>query len=670
MTTVTVSSGVTSSGLTIGSGTDFQILHGGNAVNIVVSGFGQEEVYGSESRLWVASNGAATVESGGVVHSAMVGSSAELIVLSGGIVSGASVSPGAEMDVALGGYVSGLAVGGNAISGGGALELYGSAVQLTAGPDTDVEILSGGWASGLVLSGDSYTIFAIAAGASATNLTDVGGDLNIGGLMYGATVSDAGLYVTGEVSGAVLSNAQEFVSGGESLNTTVEGRDGYLQLYNGASASGSVIDSGAALIVDGVYIGSGQSVVFTTSAVETSTTTFQGVTLSSGATLYAADYMVSSGGHVVFSGGIIGGATESSGGRVSLNSNTGQVTVYSGAYVDFENQTVMSAGELLLESGGLGAGTVVSSGGLAAAWADSTLDNTLAIGGGVSISGSGSLASGSVLESGGYEFAEAGGSSLAATVSNGGIDYAASGGLVSGAAILTGGVETVEAGGVDSGAVVSLGGRLVISSGGLAVGDAVRGGGAEIVKSGGVVSAAGVSGGGELNVSAGGIVSGGLVMSGGTVILAGSAASGQTLSFTSTAVAVLELNNLSGFAAAIAGMTTSNQKLDLGGFAYSSSESVAWSQSGTSGTLTVTDGAQVANLTLIGAYTTSNFVLSDDGHGGTIVVDPPVAGFAQTMASFGAEAGGGPMGSVDGFTGSSLLAAPPLIPTGTGSAAH
>jgi len=38
MTTITVSSGVTSTGLTIGSGADFQILDGGVANTIVVSG--------------------------------------------------------------------------------------------------------------------------------------------------------------------------------------------------------------------------------------------------------------------------------------------------------------------------------------------------------------------------------------------------------------------------------------------------------------------------------------------------------------------------------------------------------------------------------------------------------------------------------------------------------
>jgi len=39
--------------------------------------------------------------------------------------------------------------------------------------------------------------------------------------------------------------------------------------------------------------------------------------------------------------------------------------------------------------------------------------------------------------------------------------------------------------------------------------------------------------------------------------------------------------------------------------------------------LTVTGGAQVAKINLTGDYLTSTFTLSSDGHGGTVVTDPP-----------------------------------------------
>jgi hypothetical protein len=101
---------------------------------------------------------------------------------------------------------------------------------------------------------------------------------------------------------------------------------------------------------------------------------------------------------------------------------------------------------------------------------------------------------------------------------------------------------------------------------------------------------------------------------------------------------VLELDNLPGFHAKISGMKSATQQVDLGGFAFSSSgESVAWIQSGTSGTLTVSDGAKVAHLTLIGTYTSGSFKLTSDGHGGTFVADPPshtapAAAFVQAIA--------------------------------------
>ena len=43
------------------------------------------------------------------------------------------------------------------------------------------------------------------------------------------------------------------------------------------------------------------------------------------------------------------------------------------------------------------------------------------------------------------------------------------------------------------------------------------------------------------------------------------------------------------------------------------------------GTLTVTDGSHTANIALLGNYLASTFVASSDGHGGTLVVDPPLA---------------------------------------------
>ena len=51
------------------------------------------------------------------------------------------------------------------------------------------------------------------------------------------------------------------------------------------------------------------------------------------------------------------------------------------------------------------------------------------------------------------------------------------------------------------------------------------------------------------------------------------------------------------------------------------------------GVLTVTDGTHTAHIHLAGDYTASTFVAASDGHGGTIVTDPPRAdAFASAMA--------------------------------------
>ena len=82
----------------------------------------------------------------------------------------------------------------------------------------------------------------------------------------------------------------------------------------------------------------------------------------------------------------------------------------------------------------------------------------------------------------------------------------------------------------------------------------------------------------------------------------------------------LALYDLSGFHATIGGFST-NDKFDLGGFAYGAGEVLSYHEAGglTSGTLTVTDGSKSAHLTLLGNYVTGDFALLNDSHGGTFV---------------------------------------------------
>ena len=69
----------------------------------------------------------------------------------------------------------------------------------------------------------------------------------------------------------------------------------------------------------------------------------------------------------------------------------------------------------------------------------------------------------------------------------------------------------------------------------------------------------------------------------------------------------------------------STEEIDLGGISFGKKTKVSFKEDKNHlrGTLTVTDGTNTANLTLLGQYSANNFRLaSDDGHGGTMVTGP------------------------------------------------
>jgi hypothetical protein len=86
----------------------------------------------------------------------------------------------------------------------------------------------------------------------------------------------------------------------------------------------------------------------------------------------------------------------------------------------------------------------------------------------------------------------------------------------------------------------------------------------------------------------------------------------------------LQLDDAQGFTGTISGFTGAD-RIDLVGIMCAGA-SFDWQASadGTGGTLSVTDGALTAKLALLGQYVAANFSLGVDGHGGTIVNDPPV----------------------------------------------
>jgi autotransporter passenger strand-loop-strand repeat protein len=133
----------------------------------------------------------------------------------------------------------------------------------------------------------------------------------------------------------------------------------------------------------------------------------------------------------------------------------------------------------------------------------------------------------------------------------------------------------------------------------------VLNGGDEIVSSGGFADATAISGG-TLEVASGGTAGAILFGNSGT----------------------LQLDALMAFGGTISGFHTPADEIDLRGLAFTSgTTNLSWTQltSGAngSGTLTVTSGAEIQNLTLLGQYSTANFSATSDGNGGTLIIDPP-----------------------------------------------
>jgi aspartate 1-decarboxylase len=110
------------------------------------------------------------------------------------------------------------------------------------------------------------------------------------------------------------------------------------------------------------------------------------------------------------------------------------------------------------------------------------------------------------------------------------------------------------------------------------------------------------------------------IINGGATLELASAYSGP-ISFASP-TGTLKLDNSASFAGTVAGMS-GQDTLDLADINFATVKTPTYSGTSTGGTLIVTDGTHVANITLLGAYIASTFTVSGDGHGGTFVIEAP-----------------------------------------------
>ena len=248
------------------------------------------------------------------------------------------------------------------------------------------------------------------------------------------------------------------------------------------------------------------------------------------------------------------------------------------------------------------------------------------------------------------------------TVSSGGTEIVLSGGRVSGTGVDGGGVlvinsggsgflaaltgipgsgannlatEIVSRGGIVTETSVSSGGALVVSSGGLAVSTTVVSTGVDAnsgglvlsgAKGGGKASATVVSDGGQESVFSGGVDIGAIIASGGFLnIFSG----GNPTAYTGV---------VSGFGGV--GHANHTQFIDLLGVAFVSGQiTSSYTQVGSGGTLFVSSGGvEVAEIHLIGNYSSGNFHITSGISGSVKITDPAVVnggtveiGSAQTF---------------------------------------
>jgi autotransporter passenger strand-loop-strand repeat protein len=549
------------------------------------------------------------VSSGAVSSGLIIEPSNQLIVLSGGeaeaITLSANYHHSASATVSGGGLISGLRAVGQLASvviesGGEALDtnlsgstefVGGIASGITGGGY--VTVAGGGIASGISLG---FGYVTVARGGIASGISLGFGYVTVAGHAFGLVLSGGleSVVSGGRTSGALIkSGAQELVSsGGEARGTQVL-FGGVEQLVAGGVASGVRVSSGATLVLDAAVVGSGQ--VITAGGQALATTAISGVKL------------------------LQGGVWELSAATIE---SRGLVCVVNGEHADSSH--VMQGGVVRISSGGSTSRSFVSFGGTETVLSGGSSNNA-SLEGGVEFDYG--LAQATRVDSG---LQEVGNHGVAVSAIVGGSQTILSGGVASVSIVY--GAETVSNGGLAVATQVY--GTQTILSGGKAIangGGTTRNGldavsGELIVSSGGsLVGSSSVEG--TLTVESGGSLSGFVAISGGTVVVAGNARADVRFG----ASGVLEIDNANGFHGLIKNLPSVSgaAAIDLTEFAFSGDESLKWKQTGTSGTLTLLEGTNSANLVVKGSFVTSEFHLADDGHGGTSVSVPQAGGFAR-----------------------------------------
>jgi autotransporter passenger strand-loop-strand repeat protein len=471
-----------------------------------------------------------------------------------------------------------------------------------------------------VLSGGTIISASILSGGSAT--------IQYGGVDSGSTVSSGGAeLVLGSATGDIVAGSQTVSvgttgSGIVTNETVVSGGVVYLSV-KATSASGTTVDSGGMLLVNG--------------NISTNNTV-----LSGGGIVDLESAKATLTGGMVFAGG---GTLEVTG---NTSATYGDLAVISGfaagAVIDITSATTLgAAASATLTTATSGGNTVatVSGGGVS----DSFIFSGTTIGANLILTSDGAGGREITLSSTGSAVTSVGSgatrSNLVVSSGSAAALTVYSGGTIVSATILSGGSATISAGGVDSASIVSGGGSEVLL--GSATGDSIFGT-QTVGAATAVVSSETVDSGGSVTLAVSGATANGTtVLNGGTFNISGASTAINTTIAGGTVNLLSPQATLAGSLAFdgpgtldIANLSSagSGDQAVISGFYYADvvnlpaigpGATLSTSSSGGDTVATVTSGGASETLTFAGSATSANLTLTSNGSGGEEIayVPPP-----------------------------------------------
>jgi autotransporter passenger strand-loop-strand repeat protein len=370
MSTTSVTSGETSTGLDVSGGDTLFVYSGGTVIDTTVNSGGYAVIsLGGNASGTILSGGSQTVYYGGTTTGTIVSSGGFEVVSNGGTTSATTVSSGGFDVVSYGGDTEDavLSVGGvelvmvgayadgTIVSGGTLIALPRSIVTNT---DNDGTVISTGVVTYQSNLGGSLSASTVAA--DTTLVTGAVQFVLLGGTAMGTVVSSGGIeyvYSGGKTRGAIVSSGGFFTvsNGGVARDTTVSAGGSEVVSYGGSTTDDAVGSSGFEVVSNGgvaldITIDSG-------GLEEVNLGTTKATTVDSGGTEEvfagtASSTTVSAGGLEEVLYGATVGTTVSSGGTEEV------------LYGNATGTIISSGGYEVVSNGGKTAGTILSAGGL------------------------------------------------------------------------------------------------------------------------------------------------------------------------------------------------------------------------------------------------------------------------------------------------------------------